>query len=162
MSAAPDLSRLSLENLHGLLRHYPAASPVAAAIQAEIDGRLGRDKAKDSRAASAGSKGGGGKRLGGDTTAVNEKAVQHQVRRLLEAHGAAIYDTSQPFAAKITPGVPDLIAFLPRCGLVFVEVKAPGGRATPAQLEFRERCLAAGVHHVLGGVEAVRTFLEER
>lgn len=159
----PDLSRLSVENLNGLLRMYPAGSPTAIAIQREIDGRLGRARV--------------GKQPGNYSEVIPrkftvatefnsrpagwcEKDEQNEVRKLLQAVGAAIYDTSQPFQAAITPGVPDLIAFVPHRGLVFVEVKAPGGKPTQAQVEFRERCIDAAVNHVLGGVEAVRAFLE--
>lgn len=88
-----------------------------------------------------------------------EKQVQAAVRRLLAMVGCAVWDTSQPFRAAITPGVPDLIVFHPRRGLFFVEVKRPGGRVSDAQRAFAQHCRDAGVAYVLGGVDEVLTFL---
>jgi hypothetical protein len=88
-----------------------------------------------------------------------EKEVQHAVRRLLDVHGVAVYDTSQPFRAAITAGVPDMRYFCERRGFVVVEVKRPGGKQSPEQGVFAERCANAGVPYVLGGVDAVAAFL---
>lgn len=79
----------------------------------------------------------------------SEKAVQTACKRYLRLVGAQVWDTSQPFRAAITPGLPDLLVFLPRQGLVFVECKAPGGRLTPAQRDFRDACQAAGVPYLV-------------
>jgi len=62
-----------------------------------------------------------------------------------------------------TPGVADVYGVLPArppftseaTELAFwVEVKAKGGRLRPEQKVFREHCLAAGVEHIVGGVDA--------
>jgi hypothetical protein len=63
-----------------------------------------------------------------------------------------------------SPGLPDIIAHLPDGGgVLFVEVKAPGGRLRPEQRDFRELCLLCrspfGVHHVVGGLDAVIAYL---
>lgn len=74
-----------------------------------------------------------------------------------------------------TPGIPDLVTFIPlptftpkgeRCGvhsvLLFIEVKAVGGRLRPEQIVFRDTCHAAGVQHVVGGLDAVLAWMVER
>lgn len=74
-----------------------------------------------------------------------------------------------------TPGFPDVVGFIPvptftpageQAGklpvLVFVEVKAEGGRLTPDQRRFREWCLAAGAVHISGGFDAFIAWLLER
>ena len=66
-------------------------------------------------------------------------------------------------------GVADLLAVLPparsnpAAASVFlvVEVKALGGRLRPDQVRFRDCCLAAGIAHVTGGVDAVIAWLLE-
>jgi hypothetical protein len=93
---------------------------------------------------------------------MSEKVVQTSVKRLLDLFNVAVYDTSQPFRAKITPGVPDLICFCEKRGLFFVEVKDEKGKQTPAQSAFE--CLAnkAGIPYILGGVDEVKSFLSQR
>jgi hypothetical protein len=58
-----------------------------------------------------------------------------------------------------TPGISDLVVFLPRRGrpageatehLVFIEVKSETGELSPAQDAFRAHALAAHVSHVVG------------
>ncbi len=164
-----DVERLSLPNLHQLARQYPVGHEIRLELEALIARKARGGGAEpggnsviwtqnsastDDFALGLDRKRTGTRRVG------REKLEQSAVRRILAAHGVAVYDTSQPFRALITPGVPDLICFCPRRGLFFVEVKAPGGRPTPAQLEFRERCTAAGAQHVLGGANEVLTFLE--
>ena len=63
-----------------------------------------------------------------------------------------------------SPGLPDLLAFLPRgMGLLCIEVKAKGGRLRPEQETFRNATLACAapwqVHHVVGGLDAVIGYL---
>ena len=89
-----------------------------------------------------------------------EKHVQRAVKDLLRQMSIAVYDSSQPFAAKITPGVADLICFCPRRGLFFCEVKRKGGKQSPAQKVFQTHCEAAGIPYILGGVDEVSEFLQ--
>jgi hypothetical protein len=154
----PDLPRLTLENLNGLLRICGAGQ--RAAVQGEIDRRTGRAPSIE---ASRSSIEGKASSLEGseDPFAGAEKDEQREIRRIFLRRGAVVYWLSQARKTGQTPGVPDLLAFDPFRGLVFIEVKGAGGKARPEQLEFRELCLAAGVHHVLGGVQAVKTFLLE-
>ena len=88
-----------------------------------------------------------------------EKAVQAAVKDLLRQMSVEVWDTSQPFAAKITPGVPDLLCICSKRGVFFVECKRPGGKQTPAQRGFQAACEVAGTPYVLGGVDEVAEFL---
>lgn len=96
----------------------------------------------------------------------DEKVEQRQIKRMLDSLGIAWYDTSQPFHAAITPGVPDLICFKPLIDgegppwrLFFIEVKKRGGIQTPAQRLFEQLCLWAGIPYILGSSTEVAEFL---
>lgn len=57
-----------------------------------------------------------------------------------------------------TPGIPDLEAFVPMVGgyaLLKIEVKAPKGRLSLAQVAYRTLCQEARVEHVVGGLDEV-------
>jgi hypothetical protein len=94
-----------------------------------------------------------------------ERAIQAHVVRLLRHVGADVYVLGTTrrrgdyHGTMQTPGLPDLIAFLPRAlGVLFVEVKAPGGTLRPEQAAFRASCMAlvsSQVYHVTGGLDAV-------
>ena len=99
-----------------------------------------------------------------------ERAIQRQVIRLLRGVGCGVYviGTTRPRGdyqgTCQTPGLSDLLVFLPRgLGVLFAEVKAPGGRMRREQALFRmacEACLAPyRVHYVTGGVDAVIAYL---
>lgn len=74
-----------------------------------------------------------------------EKQIQTATKKVLALHGVRVWDTSQPFRAAITPGLPDLICICPRRGLFFVECKTEGGKLTAAQEEFAALCKQANV-----------------
>lgn len=99
-----------------------------------------------------------------------ERSVQQQIVMLLRSLGSQVYTLGTTRRAgdyhgtMQTPGLPDVMAFLPARGerkgrLVMIEVKAPGGRARPDQLAFQDACRATGVAHVLGGLDQVVTWL---
>jgi len=100
-----------------------------------------------------------------------ERAIQAHIVRLLCHVGCEVYvlgttrQRGDYMGTMQTPGLPDLIAFLPRAmGVLFVEVKAPGGRLRPEQAEFRDLVLACreahlGVHYATGGLDAVILLL---
>lgn len=101
---------------------------------------------------------------------VSEKTEQAHIVQLLKSIGAAVYvlGTRRPrgdYAGTCqTPGIPDLLAFLPSridrlTRLLFVECKAAGGRLRPEQLDFRTLCECAQVAHVVGGLDAVIAWL---
>lgn len=76
----------------------------------------------------------------------DEAAVQAAIRRVIDAHpDLGVWDTSQPFAAAITPGLPDIIIIRRGWGVLFVEVKRATGTLSDAQRAFRDACRGAGV-----------------
>ena len=100
---------------------------------------------------------------------VPERAEQAAIVRLLRTLRAEVYTLGTvrrhddyPGTMQ-TPGVPDLLAFLPRGGegrrQVWIEVKAVDGRLSPAQRAFRDHCREAGVDHVWGSLTAVIDWL---
>lgn len=82
--------------------------------------------------------------------------------------------TPEHQGTKQTPGVSDVLAFIPyRAGefsavLVFVEAKAPGRARTknaglsPDQVEFRDWCQRACQEHLVGGFNVFANWLIER
>jgi len=100
-----------------------------------------------------------------------EKTEQGAGCQLLLTIGAAVYvlGTRRPKgedqSTRQTPGISDVITFLPRTkGVLFWEAKAAGGRMSPEQAAFRTivtLCARAGlgIHHVLGGCNALTDTL---
>lgn len=91
-----------------------------------------------------------------------EKQVQADVVKLFTRFGGAVIDTSQPFAAAITPGLADLLVFFPsRQAMCFFETKAEGGKQSAPQQRFQQLVEACGGHYVLGGMDAAIGYLQE-
>ena len=113
---------------------------------------------------------------------VPEKVIQAQIRHALLAVGASVYTIGRPPRRDAvhkgtgqTPGIPDLYVLLPtsiypsqspRVGRtlspthgLWIEVKAKGGKLRPDQTAFRERCAAAGIPHLVGGLDDVLAYL---
>ena len=99
-----------------------------------------------------------------------EAAEQHAIVQLLCTVGCQVWTLGTHrrrgdyHGTMQSPGLPDLLAFLPRAGgLLCIEVKAKGGRLRPEQETFRNACLACEapwqVHHVVGGLDAVIAYL---
>ena len=70
-----------------------------------------------------------------------------------------------------TPGLPDIIASIPvreiQVGRINrqrleIEVKAPQGRLSQAQGNYRAHALSGGIEHLVGGIDAVLAWLRER
>ena len=106
-----------------------------------------------------------------------ERSDQAGIVQLLRSLGAQVYVLGttrrrgdHPGTMQ-TAGLPDLIVFLytaparRQAGLLFprrllyVEVKAPGGRLRPQQVQFRDCCAEARVDHLVGGLDAVIAWL---
>lgn len=87
-----------------------------------------------------------------------EAGVYEAVVALLTLAGCKVYRLSQVRASRQSPGIPDLYVFGPTTGAWF-EVKRPGGRLRPEQREFRERCEARRIEHVVGGVDEAKRLL---
>ena len=63
-----------------------------------------------------------------------------------------------------TPGVADLAVFLPHrsddpARFLWHEVKAGSGRLSADQVIFRDWCVATGIEHVVGGLDAAIAYL---
>ena len=105
---------------------------------------------------------------------LREKTVQAHVVRALRMVGGTVYvlgtvHRGEPghMSTRMTPGLPDLLVFLPACGStpchqLWVEVKAPQGRLSEAQKGFRDVCVLSGVAHLVGGLDEVLAYLLER
>lgn len=103
--------------------------------------------------------------------AVPEKTEQSHIVQLLSSVGAKVWVTGVPRrrgdfqGAMRTPGLPDVIAFLPvESGLhtrrlLFVEVKKRGGVLRPEQEVFRSLCIAGDIDHIVGGLDIVISWL---
>jgi len=110
------------------------------------------------------------RRLVGEPAARPEKVEQAGIVRLLRSLGAKVYVLGTvrrrgdyPGTMQ-TPGLPDVRAFLKGQTpdtrvLLEIECKAAGGRLRPEQREYRACCQAAGIAHVVGGIDAVIAWL---
>ncbi len=106
---------------------------------------------------------------------VSEKVVQAGIVKLLRSVRGQVYVLGThrrrgdwPGTMQ-TPGIPDVMAFLPPPScmsgpwtLLCVECKAKSGRLREAQQTFRDLCINANVWHVVGGIDAVITWLTAR
>ena len=105
---------------------------------------------------------------------LREKTVQGHVVRALRMVGGTVYvlgtvHRGEPghMSTRMTPGLPDLLVFLPPIRTtpwhqLWIEVKAPQGRLSEAQKGFRDVCALAGVAHIVGGLDEVLSYLVDR
>lgn len=105
------------------------------------------------------------------TARVPEKVVQAQIVDLLRKVGAEVYvlgvtrRKGDYQGTMMAAGIPDLYCFLPPRHVthwvtLWVEVKAEGGKLRPEQETFREMCLWASHHYLVGGLEDVTRYLQ--
>jgi uncharacterized Zn finger protein (UPF0148 family) len=73
----------------------------------------------------------------------SEKEIQEAAKRALRMMGFSVWDTSQPHAAKITPGLADLCV-AGRGITAFIEVKSAKGKQTDEQERFQRAVVANG------------------
>ena len=93
---------------------------------------------------------------------LGRKGVKAAVKRLYESVGGKVYNTSGQRMFGNTPGLPDLIVFVPLKGrriVLWHEAKAAKGKANEAQLMFRALADEAHTVHVTGGLEEARIAL---
>lgn len=91
-----------------------------------------------------------------------EDDVVYAGDRLMQSLGFVPIRLSQKRRSKVTAGVPDRYYIHPRRKLaLWWEAKSVRGSARPEQLQFQELCRSAGVHHVLGPLDALRAWLVE-
>lgn len=92
----------------------------------------------------------------------SEKEIQHGIKQVLQAHGFAVWDTSQPFAAKITPGLPDLFA-TGRGLCLWIECKSAKGRQTDEQMYFQKTVQKnGGLYLIARHEEDVMGFIDRQ
>lgn len=100
---------------------------------------------------------------------LKEKHVQRQIVDYLRLIGATVYvlgtvrrKGDHPGTMQ-TPGIPDLWAFLPAKSYgptgVWIEVKAEGGKPSPAQQEFAVLACHCDVNYICGGFDDVVKWL---
>ena len=107
---------------------------------------------------------------------VSEKVVQRRICELLALVHAKVYTIGRPPRRDAvhkgtgqTPGIPDLLVFLPKRGSglfgghphqLWIEVKAVRGRLSEEQKAFRDWCALAGIPHLVGDLDTVRAYLQ--
>ena len=98
-----------------------------------------------------------------------EREVQRRVIELYEGVGCVVKRTSggRSNGTRNAPGLPDLIVFPPErrvqngmVGMFFHETKRPGGKQSPAQIEWQQLCDSRLIEYVVGGTEAAIRFLK--
>jgi hypothetical protein len=100
-----------------------------------------------------------------------EKAEQADVLRVLQALGAQVWLTGtrrphgESHSTRMTPGLPDLLVFLPARGgaparFVTMELKRTGGSMSVEQQRFKGCCDATGIAHVCGDASTIVDWLE--
>lgn len=106
--------------------------------------------------------------------AQREKGEQAAIVELLKRLGAQVYvlGTRRPTGDHPgtcqTPGLPDLYAFVPSSTrdrftqAVWIEVKAPGGRVSPAQQAFALQCWAVEHPYLCGGIDTVIAWCQQQ
>jgi hypothetical protein len=101
---------------------------------------------------------------------IPEKTEQAHIVQLLLRLNAAVFvlGTRRPRGdypgTRQTPGLPDLVAFLPSTReqgtrQVWIECKAVGGRLRSEQQDFKTLCESAGVAHIVGTFDDVIAWL---
>jgi VRR-NUC domain len=100
-----------------------------------------------------------------------EKFIQRDIQKLLLLLGAKVYVLGTRRAqgdhqgTRQSPGLPDLIAFLParlpsrRSRILLIEVKRPGNDLSQAQFDFQTLCQRADIAYVTGNLDRVLTWL---
>lgn len=79
---------------------------------------------------------------------MKEKDIHWGIVRHLRMLQFRVYSTAQARASKVSAGIPDILV-MGRGQHLWVEVKRPRGRMSPAQKEFRELAQDAGVDHAV-------------
>jgi hypothetical protein len=81
-----------------------------------------------------------------------EDAEQREIRKMLGAIGFRVWNTSQPRAAKVSPGLPDQWITHEARGFAgwFETKRQVGGERSTAQREFGDACHRAGVPYGYG------------
>jgi hypothetical protein len=65
------------------------------------------------------------------------------------AAGGNAVRQSQEITIGLFPGVADLVVWLPGGRVMYLEIKTPTGKQSPAQVKFQARCEAAGIPYAV-------------
>jgi hypothetical protein len=102
---------------------------------------------------------------------VPERTVQAQIVAALRSVGASpmTLGTIRPKGDRpgtfMSRGWPDLGVWMPESQTghpahwLWIECKAKGGKLRPEQADFRARCQAVGIPHIVGGLDDVLGYL---
>jgi len=83
--------------------------------------------------------------------------IQYSIRTFLEGLGVACYSLSQGRHTRQSAGLPDLYLLHPKLGGIWLEIKAPNGRRSGAQVVFHDRCERSAVKHLfVSSLEPIR------
>ena len=86
-----------------------------------------------------------------------EKEIERKIGRLIKSKGGLWYK----FVSPMNSGVPDRIAILPEGRVLFIEIKAKGGRLSPIQKVVHEEFSKRGVTvYTVKTVEEVEQLCE--
>jgi hypothetical protein len=81
-----------------------------------------------------------------------ERDLRARVVKRLRALGCEVMSTSSPKPSRIAKGMPDLYVIPPRGKPPFwIEMKAPGGKASPEQVAFAAKHEPSGMAVIIGG-----------
>lgn len=85
--------------------------------------------------------------------------LERDIEKLLVARVKALGGTAEKFTSPGRRSVPDRLVILPPGRVIFVELKSPGKKPTPAQLRDHERRRALGCDvRVIDNEEAIDAF----
>lgn len=87
-----------------------------------------------------------------------ETLQKKAIKEFLTMTGWVWYPNTAGMGVK--PGIPDLTA-IKRGVVVQIEVKAPGGKQSKAQVDFMIDWRGSGGHYVLGGIDEVMMLLPQ-
>jgi hypothetical protein len=76
-----------------------------------------------------------------------------------DAAGSNAVRQGQQITMGLFPGVADLVVWLPGGRVMYLEVKTPTGKQSPAQVKFQARCDAAGIPYAVA--RSVESAVEE-
>ena len=91
----------------------------------------------------------------------NEAKIQAEIVKALRAAGFWCHSVpnnaaggnairqGQEITIGLYPGVADLVVWLPGGRVMYMEIKTPTGKQSPAQVKFQARCEAAGIPYAV-------------
>lgn len=85
--------------------------------------------------------------------------LEHDIERAFVAHVKKLGGTAEKFTSPNKRSVPDRLVTMPNGRIIFVELKRPGGKPTPAQLNDHAKRRALGCDvRVISTMEEIHAF----